>query len=541
GLSAGPVRDVKLFSGKLVVLKNDSLFVQSGVSWTPFFSPGSPISSISVSENKLLVTVSGQTNPSVIVVNAAGASENNLQHALLRIPLQAKLWQNTVWVADSISGLVSAAGNSFRQFQPNSPQSSLPGAMATRNKTIWYAAGRGVDRFRDEEWKSFSEKNTPPIANMPDLLSPAISADGSLYVGSNGGGMLQLKEDGSVVIFRQASPLEPSLSNQNHYRVTGLAFDTENNLWIANSGAANNLAVKKADDSWRKFFVPFTIPDNAVSQIVIDDINQKWIIAPGNGLICFNHGLTIDNPGDDRWKMFRTGKGSGNLPDNAVLSIAKDRNGFIWVGTARGIGIIQCPQEVFSPAGCEAILPVVQQDNFAGYLFRDEKVQAIAVDGADRKWIGTANGVWLISADGAKTLERFTAGNSVLLDNNINSIAIDEKTGEVFFSTAKGICSYRGAATTGGEKTEDLLVFPNPVPPGYTGTIAIRGLVKDATVKIVELNGRLVYQTRALGGQAVWNGKDYLGRTVSTGVYLVLISDDSRKEKAAARIVFISK
>ncbi|MBC7902235.1 MAG: hypothetical protein H7Y27_02385, partial [Gemmatimonadaceae bacterium] len=151
GLSAGPVRDVKLFSGKLVVLKNDSLFLQSGVSWTPFFSPGSPISSMSVSENKLLVTLSGQTNPSVISLNAAGVPENNLQHALLRSPLQAKLWQNTVWVADSISGLVSAAGNSFRQFQPNSPQSSVPGALATRNKAIWYAAGRGVDRFRDEE------------------------------------------------------------------------------------------------------------------------------------------------------------------------------------------------------------------------------------------------------------------------------------------------------------------------------------------------------------------------------------------------------
>jgi hypothetical protein len=82
-------------------------------------------------------------------------------------------------------------------------------------------------------------------------------------------------------------------------------------------------------------------------------------------------------------------------------------------------------------------------------------------------------------------------------------------------------------------------VFPNPVPPGYNGTIAIRGLVNNAIVKITEMDGRLVYQTRALGGQAVWDGKDYKGRIISSGVYLILISDDGRQEKAAGKIVFV--
>jgi hypothetical protein len=174
-------------------------------------------------------------------------------------------------------------------------------------------------------------------------------------------------------------------------------------------------------------------------------------------------------------------------------------------------------------------------------LFSGEEVQCIAVDGADRKWIGTKNGAWLISADAEKTIYRFTTDNSPLLSNDVKKIAVDGKTGEVFFATATGICSFRSTATAAGSTNSNVLVFPNPVPPGYNSNIAIRGVADNAIVKITELNGRLVYQTRALGGQAIWNGKDYNGRTVSTGIYLVLVSDDARQEKVATKIAFISK
>jgi hypothetical protein len=228
------------------------------------------------------------------------------------------------------------------------------------------------------------------------------------------------------------------------------------------------------------------------------------------------------------------------LPSTEVLSIAKDKSGFIWVGTSNGIGVIQCPHEVFS-SGCDAIWPIIKEGNFANYLFKGQEVRSIAVDGADRKWIATSSGAWLVNTEGDKVIEHFTEENSPLLSSDVKTIAIDGKTGEVFFATVKGISSFRGTATNAEKTKNNVLVFPNPVPPAFNGNIGIRGLPENSIVKITETNGRLVYQTRSLGGQAIWNGKDYKGRQASSGIYIVIAEDENKQEKVVAKIVFISK
>jgi hypothetical protein len=352
---------------------------------------------------------------------------------------------------------------------------------------------------------------------------------------------LHVKEGPELEIFKQGS-LSPHVADLSSYRIAGLAFDRENNLWITNYGAAQPLVIKKAGSNFQKLSLPFIIPENALTQILIDDNNYKWMVAAkSGGLICFDHGSSIESTGDDRWKKLTTGSGNGNLPSADVTCIAKDKDGFIWVGTSNGIGVIQCPGELFTGSGCDALWPVVQQGNFAGYLFKGELIRSIAVDGAGRKWIATKKGAWLISASGEEVVYQFTEENSPLLSNDVKRITIDDRTGEVYFATAKGICSFRSTATAGTEKNENVLVFPNPVPPGYSGSIGIRGLVNNAILKITGLDGRLVYQARALGGQAVWDGRDYKGRKISTGVYLVLVSNDDHSEKLAAKIVFVNK
>lgn len=558
GLSPGACNDVVLVKNKIIALKSDSLFAFDGSNWNLFYADGNTITGISSTGGEIAVChrLTGPVSK-VVIVNDDGSIANTIQqNGVTPFPRKTILYNGNYWIADQYDALsrFSSGSTADEVYSPNSPDQIASGEMTDYNDVFYATAGEvndswnyqyngnGIYRYKNGEWKNFNRFHYPVLDSMLDFITVAIDRrDESVWAGSFGGGLLHIKPDESFEIFKQNSPIQPHPLDPTTYRVSGLMFDKDNNLWISNYGSLQPLVVLKADNSWTSFSLPFSISENPVSQIIIDDLNQVWIESPlGNGLICYNYGSSIDDISDDHWKLYRSGAGNGNLPSNNVLSIAKDKSGFIWVGTDNGIGVIQCVQDVFA-AGCEAVLPIVQQGSFAGYLFGGENVQNIAVDGADRKWVATKNGVWLISSDGGKVIERFTEDNSPLLSDDVKKIAINGKTGEVYFATAMGICSYRGTATEGSETNSGVVVFPNPVPPGYGGTIAIRGIAENSIVKITELNGRLAYQTRALGGQAVWDGKDYKGRKISTGIYLVLVSTDDRAEKIVSKIIFISK
>jgi len=557
GLSNGICNDVINVAGKIFALKNDSVFVLNGNNWDLFFTEATwKIQNTNSSGGKIIVCQIKNGSAKVTSLNDNGSIAHTIQQPGRIIqPERSILVSNDYWVADSIGGLTKFMSVGFENYNLNSPQSIATGEITFVNNIFYATAGsvsatwqkqnnkNGLYKFSEGQWTNYNNKQFAQLDSLPDLISVTIDPlDGSVWSGSYGGGLLHSKTNNSFEIFKQNSPIGQTTFDPGSFRVSGLAFDKENNLWMANYGAIQNIAVRKNDGSWKTFAPPFALSENAASQIMIDDEDQKWVISPGgNGLIVFSDSKTIDNTIDDKWKLYRSGTGIGNLPTNNVLSIAKDKNGFIWVGTDDGIGVIQCPQNVFATQGCDAVLPVVTQGGFNQYLFKGEEVRSIAVDGADRKWIATKNGTWLISAEGDKVIYQFTEANSPLLSNDVKRITIDGRTGEIFFATANGICSFRSTATAGGETNSTVLVFPNPVPPGYGGTIAIRGLVTNATVKITEMDGRLVYQTRALGGQAIWDGKDYKGRKISSGVYLVLVSDDGRKENLATKIIFISK
>lgn len=558
GLPEGACKNILNLQGKMIAEVKDSLFEWNGSQWSLFYADGMPVVSSNVSGNKILLCQRSSNGSSkVSILNSDGSVGRVLsQPEVISFPRKTILFQNEPWVADQFGGLSHFTSGSFEQYKPNSPEATADGEMTVYNGVFYATAGEvndawnyqyngnGIYIFRDGEWTNINRYRFHQLDSMLDFITIAIDpSDETVWAGSFGGGLLHIRSDRSFEIFKQNSLIGPTIGDPSSYRISGLAFDHDRNLWISNFGAARPLLVRKSDGNWVNFSTPFLLDQNSLSQIIVDDNNYKWIVSPtgGNGLICYDHGSSIDNVNDDRWKLYRSGTGSGNLPSNNVLCIAKDKNGFIWAGTSNGIGVIQCSPDVFSASGCDAVWPVVKQGNFAGYLFQGQEVRSIAVDGADRKWVATKNGVFLLSPDGEQVVYNFTEDNSPLLSSDVRNIAIDGKTGEVYFATFKGICSFRSTATEGGETNSEVLVFPNPVPPGFSGTIGIRGLVNNAIVKITEMNGRLVYQTRALGGQAVWDGRDYKGKKISSGVYLILISDDGRTEKQAAKIVFIGK
>ncbi len=545
-------RMVSNVAGSIAVLINDSVLLMNGQRL--YYEAQWRVTSMTSSQNKLLLCQrSANGNSRVLVITPNGNVERIvLQSGVISTPRWAIQQGNAVWVADFFGGL-SKFTTAVERFIPNGPPGPANGEMVAANGKLQVAGGEvndawnyqfnrnGVFNFSNGLWSSTGGFTTPVLDTVLDFISLATDPiNQSLWAGSYGGGLVNFGAT-NISIYKQSSTLQPAIGDPTSYRVSGLAFDSKNNLWISNYGASQNLQVRKANGTFKAIAIPFFHFENAVSQLLANDDDHLWIVSPrGNGVFVYSYGQSVDNLADDQWRYLRLGRGNGNLPSNNVYCLAKDNDGFIWIGTARGIGIVQCPGTIFNGGDCEAILPVVQQDRFAGLLFQNEEVRTIAVDGANRKWIGTRNGVWLISPDGEKVIYRFTENNSPLLSNDVNRIAIDGQSGEVFISTFKGICSFRSTATQAVSDSNNVLVFPNPVPPGYQGTIAIKGLPENANVKITELSGRLIFETRSLGGQAIWNGRSYKGEKIASGVYLVFVSNGKTPAKPVTKIVITS-
>lgn len=290
-----------------------------------------------------------------------------------------------------------------------------------------------------------------------------------------------------------------------------------------------------SNNQWSTFPVPTNSIFTNQAQMISSQSGQLWMAAPQNqGLLIYQ---TNNTNKQGAWFSKTTSPNNGNLPSNAVTSIIEDLSGQIWVGTDNGIAIFQCDDLSSNP--CNAYLPIVNNNGFNAYLFQKETVQCMAVDGANRKWIGTNNGLWLISPDGLEILEHFTSTNSPLPTDSITQIIIEPNSGEVFINTSEELVSYRGTATSGSNTQEALFIFPNPVPPEMNGLITIKKITNNALVKITDINGKLVFQTRALGGQAIWNGRTYEGNKVASGMYLVFVQNNEGTEKTTGKILIL--
>ncbi len=470
---------------------------------------------------------------------------------------------NILWIADMHLGLVKNYnyGWSSQFAQPSGPSSANVIDMSVEGSNLWVAPGGyndqwnnlynldGVFSFINEEWTTYNGVTNPIIDTIYDVVRVAVNPanPNQAFAGTWSGGLLEFDNQVLTKIYNESnSTLKGTIaditSSLYRLRIGGIAFDTLGNMWVTNSDVNTAINVRTSSGTWKAFDMSGFLDKNTIGSIVIDKNNYKWVILPRtNGLLVFNDNGTISNTSDDQVKKLSNAAGYGGLPSANVYSIAVDLTGEIWVGTDAGVGVFYSPENVFTGSNFDAQQILVNEGGFIQPLLQSEIVTAIAVDGANRKWIGTQKaGVFLMSADGTTQLAHFTVDNSPLFSNTINCIAIDGITGEVFFGTDKGIISFKGTATKGKETYTNVLVYPNPVSEAYTGTIGIRGLVADADVKITDITGTLIYKTKAYGGQAVWNGKNFNGDRAKTGVYLVFCSNADGSAKLVTKIMFIN-
>lgn len=470
--------------------------------------------------------------------------------------------ENMVWIADNRYGLVATNGsdNTF-VITPNGPLSQRTFNMSLNDEKLWVASGGrtttwgkmyiadGVYSFIDNTWNTYnSSTGFHAFDTISDMTCIAVNPQDSrqVFIGTWMEGVIELFDGEVTNVYSDHNSSLQIWPTANYVAVSGIAFDNSGNLWVVNSGAPNLLSVKKPDGEWKNYSLGSAGTGIDASRMIIDRYNQKWIMVRSDNttdrkLVVFTENNTLDDTSDDQVRTITTTPGNGNLPGNMIYSLAEDLDGHLWIGSDQGIAVIYSPGNVFSGENFDAQRILVEVGGYVQYLFESEVVTSIAVDGANRKWIGTERaGIFLISANGTEQIHHFTEENSPLFSNLIIDIAINHKNGEVFFATDRGIISYKSTATGPNPTNSDVVAYPNPVREGYNGTIAIKGLVDKADVKITDVSGTLIYSTIAEGGQAIWNGKNMSGKKAATGVYMVFVTDDLGQEKMVTKILFIN-
>lgn len=457
----------------------------------------------------------------------------------------------TRWVGDQVLGLMRSFNFGYDPFGPDGPvnnyvtQVSAGGGefyVAPRGKkgtSDRYYDGSGIYYFNyaDGGWKNSSLANQR-LSQAGVYLDFARAyrhpATGRTFLASWGQGVVEM-QDGEVLQYYtpKNSGMSPSLAiiGDSSARCSAVLMDDQQNLWVAQMLGDYSLNLLTNTGDWYNYFPESIYPIG----MVMDDFGNLWINNQGQGLVVFNNNNTPSVTNDDKKKYLTNITGQGNLPNNSVYGLAKDLNGHIWVGTSEGVVVFYDPGSVFNNNYPDASCPIIE-----GFcLLRDQKVVGIAVDGANRKWIATENGIYLISADGTEQLAHFTEANSPLFDDEIKDITIDQSTGEVFIGTNKGLMSYMGEATGGLENSLDLIVSPNPVPSTYDGVIAITGSVAESSVRITTASGLLVKELESFGGQTIWDGTDAYGNRVRPGIYLVMLATQDATSPGIAKIAIL--
>ncbi|MFM7016366.1 MAG: hypothetical protein ACKOX3_08575 [Bacteroidota bacterium] len=497
----------------------------------------SPLKNLQVSQGNLVVV----TDDSALYFDQTLAPINTISSGQIWDPTlrsAIKDHNGNFWVADNNRGLYSNQGSTYSTVMPQGPYSSGSNDIQFNKGVLWMTHGpknrtwanqygyNGFSKFDNGSWTTYDglAAQTPYFGtyNFYDNVSVAIDPSNSnhVFIGASGPGLLEINNGQAITLYRDNnSSLTQQVGNPGQVKVHGIAFDDNNNLWVSNAGTLNVINVRKSDGQWKGFKFPGIVNSSSkCGNIIIDQNGYKWLtlfenVGGKEGILVFNDNRTIDNTSDDQYDVVDFGS-------NRVRTIQKDLEGTIWAGTDQGVYL-------FYPPSITPQQILIKQDNSYQYLLATDVVTVIAIDGANRKWIGTeSSGLYLLSADGQNQIKHFTIENSPLFSNNITSLSINDVNGEVFIGTEKGLISYQSDATNGEkENCSDLVVYPNPVEKGYDGEIAIKGVIANGTIKITDVSGGLVFEGKSLGGQAIWDGKNLKGEKVNSGVYIVYSSD----------------
>lgn len=539
-----------LFTSRLTgTSAGDTVFIFNGT-WQPLYStPGTRNRAFEVSLSGELV-VTSETNVRYFSNTGTPLGAINGYGTEQAYPSDAIKINQTLWIADTRRGLVSVTPPSAAEFYlPDGPAYNSVAHIHAAGGRV-YAAGGAVDNAWNNTWKMLEASwldengwNSLPPSQFRDAMRIIPGSNGNYFISTWGMGLLEYSGSTLLNQYNETnSPLNSVIPGSNFTRLCGLAFDPGNNLWIVHSGVTQNIKVLRPDRTW--ISLPVTIDAPTIGDLIITQNGHKWIVLPrGYGLYLIDDNGTPDQFADDKYRKMIVRDTDDKVLSN-VYSLAEDLDGNIWVGTDQGPAIYYNPARAIDEDIRAVRIKIPRNDGtgLADYLLGTEIITSIAVDGANRKWVGTfGSGAYLISADGTTRLAHFNTANSPIPSNIVVSVSSDNSTGMVWFGTADGIVAFRGTAPLGTSAMKGVYPYPNPVRPEYDGVVTIAGLMRDTDVRITDIGGNLVYKTTSTGGEAVWNLTNYRGERVSSGVYLVFCAAPGGTVSAVTKILVVTQ
>jgi ligand-binding sensor domain-containing protein len=534
-------------SGEISKSENGTVFSNFGT----LLSPAAV--DIRSSENRLVITSPTSVfvyNDQLVLTNQINKSQITTENVTFSCGTVLK---STIYIGTTENGIITLNINNPTNFEfisPNGPARNSIFSINANSSNLWATYGEynqfvspryrsyGFDKYTDDQgWKNIPFSKVDGAVDLVRLtVSP--TNENKIFISSFHSGLLEFEDDQLIKHYTQTnSGLESLVGNFVSIRIEQSAFDKEGNLWLTNGLVKNGLKVLKKNDQWQSFNMENILSkplDGRFTRLTIDRNSTKWICTLDDGLIAYNE--TYNNV----FKKINENSEDTPLPSNSVQAVTVDNRNQLWIGTRKGLRVISSVSSFLSEEPLKAYPIIIVEEGLPQELLFEQFITDIVVDGANNKWVSTADaGVFQFSPNGQSTLYHFTTSNSPLPSNNVNDVDINQSTGEVFFATTKGMVSFQGTAISESKDLSNVIVYPNPVRPEYSGTVKITGVLDKANIKITDIEGNLVYEVISEGGSIEWDTTAFGKYKVATGVYMIFISAQDGIETKVKKVMII--
>lgn len=471
---------------------------------------------------------------------------------------------SSVYGGTVLSGIKNESNNSFKPDGPyfnyayklslygeNQLLVSTGGRENRFNTAVSNPKNPGFYYFNGMEWiyPSYFIGNTTRF-NVLDVVSDPASPDDVFftnYTTAAGRGVYKMKYNAASKDFTFTKNYNLGTDNLFARRAVGMTFDNANNLFVTIAFSSDGpdvgqlTAIGAYDRATDDFLIKNTTSLGAAQKPLFYE-GLLWIPIPRlSALIAYDAKKTVNTSDDTAYILNQSNGFDSNSGGN--ISVALDKSGDAWIGGDLGLRILpNATSAVKTPASATVEPIVIEQNGLGEELFRDSQILQIEVDAGDQKWVSVdGGGVYYLSADGQRTIKRFTKENSPLPTNSITDIKVDRKTGKVYFASYDGIVTYQGDVADVTSGFGNVLVYPNPVVySNFKGKVTIKGLAEVTNIRIADAAGNVVHSAVARGGYYEWDLNNQRGVRVASGIYFVLMTNEDGSDKATAKIAVVN-